>query len=92
MYKDATRLKIYKQTGKFPTLTRSTGISSLEEILREDAKFPATRQELICSQGWKLFDLTKEKRTRATEFLQRLPDRTYVSVDEVIDTLKSIGK
>jgi len=92
MYKDAARLKIYKQTGKFPMVTRSTGFSSLSEILREDAKFPATKQELIQSQGWKLFDLTNEKRTQAAEFLQKLPNRTYTSVNEVIETLKSIGK
>lgn len=92
MYEDAARLKIYKQTGRFPMVTNSTGISSLSEILREDAKFPATRQELIHSQGWKLFDLTEEKRARAMEFLQRLPNKTYISVNEVIETLKSTGK
>ena len=59
MYKDAARLKVYKQTGKFPTVTRSTGIASFEEVLSEDAAFPATKEDLIRKQGWKLFDRTE---------------------------------
>lgn len=92
MYKDAARLKVYKQTGKFPMITRSTGVSSLEEVLREDAIFPASKQELIRSQGWKLFDLTEEKRIQAKEFLQKLPERTYNNINEVMDTLHPIAR
>jgi uncharacterized protein YecE (DUF72 family) len=89
MYKDAARLKTYKQSGKFPSVTKSTGLSSLEEILREDAQFPATRSELIDRQGWKLFDLTQEKRIHARGFLQKLPEKTYNNISEIIDTLNS---
>jgi uncharacterized protein YecE (DUF72 family) len=90
MYKDATRMKIYKQTGKFPMVTRSTGVSSLEEVLSEDAKFPARKQELVQSQGWKLFDLTRTERTRAGEFLQGLPEGTYTDIGEVTERLKQL--
>jgi uncharacterized protein YecE (DUF72 family) len=89
MYKDAARLKIYKQTGKFPRVTRSTGLSSLEEALSEDAEFPATREELMRTQGWKLFDMHIEKRVHAGEYLQQLPEKRYYSLDEVIQALKS---
>jgi uncharacterized protein YecE (DUF72 family) len=89
MYKDAARLKVYKQTGKFPKVTRSTGLSSLEEVLSEDTTFPATRQELMHSQGWKLFDLNEERRAHAGDFLQQLPGKTYSSMDEVTEDLKS---
>lgn len=89
MYKDAARLKTYKQTGKFPKITRSTGLSSLEEVLREDTKFPATRKELIHNQGWKLFDVTEEKRILAEDFLKKLPEKTYNNINEIIDTLHS---
>jgi len=65
MYKDAARLKTFKQTGKFPMITRSTGLASLEHVLREDARFPTAREELMRRQGWKLFDLTEEKRIRS---------------------------
>jgi uncharacterized protein YecE (DUF72 family) len=90
MFKDAARLEIYKQTGKFPKITKSTGLPSLEEVLKEDARFPATRQELIHSQGWKLFDRTPDKRALTRELLQELPEKTYHDLEEVMQTLKPI--
>ncbi|NWF86450.1 DUF72 domain-containing protein [Candidatus Bathyarchaeota archaeon] len=89
MYKDAVRLKIYKETGKFPKITKYTGIASLEEVLREDAQFPTTKEALIKHQGWKLFDITEDKRIRVAEFLQNLPEKTYKNVGEVIEILHS---
>jgi uncharacterized protein YecE (DUF72 family) len=88
MYKDAARLKTYKQTGKFPMVTRSKGLESLEEVLGEDARFPSTKQELIRSQGWKIFDLTETERIRAKDLLMKLPEATYNNLGEVADTLK----
>jgi len=92
MYKDAARLKLYKQTGKFPMITKSTGLSSVEEVLREDTKFPATKQELMDSQGWKLFDFTSNERTHVKDFLALLPDKTYNNIGEVMNTLSSIAR
>jgi len=89
MYKDAARLKIYKQTGKFPRITKSIGLSSLEEVLKEDTRFPTTKEELVRHQGWKLFDLTEEKRIHAMEFLQKLQERTYENISDVMDALHS---
>jgi uncharacterized protein YecE (DUF72 family) len=89
MYKDAARLKVYKQTGKFPTVTRSTGMASLEEVMSEDAAFPATKEDLIRKQGWKLFDRTKTDRVHVGEYLAKLPDRTYQNTSEVADRLTS---
>jgi uncharacterized protein YecE (DUF72 family) len=88
MYKDAARLKIYKQTGKFPSITNSTGLTSLEEVLREDASFPATKHELTQSQGWKLFDLTREIRAHVGDYLQQIPERTYNDVSDVLGVLR----
>lgn len=88
MYKDAARLKTYKQTGKFPMVTSSTGLTSVEEILREDARFPSTKQELICSQGWKIVDLTETERIRVADLLEKLPEATYNNLGEVADRLK----
>lgn len=90
MYKDAARMKAYKQTGRFPKVTGSTGISSLEEILGEDAKFPATKQELIQNQGWKLFDYTPIERIHASCFLEKLSDRIYAGVNEVREELQGV--
>jgi len=92
MYKDAARLKIYKQTGKFPTVTKSTGLSSLDEVLSEDTRFPTTKQDLIRSQGWKLFDMREDRRMRASDLLVKLPERTYNNSNEVMDALCSAAR
>lgn len=91
MYKDAARMKVYKQTGKFPKVTNSTGISSLEEVLAEDAKFPATKEDLVHDQGWKLFDYDLTKKIRAIHFLEKLPDEIYLDIDQVKEKLQDVG-
>ncbi|MFQ6065501.1 MAG: DUF72 domain-containing protein [Candidatus Bathyarchaeia archaeon] len=91
MYKDAARFKIYKQTGKFPMVTKSTGLTSLQEVLHEDAKFPSNKTELINHQGWKLIDLTETKRVHASYILEKLPEKTYNSINEVVETLTSVN-
>ena len=90
MYRDAGRFKIYKQTGKFPSVTNTTGLSSLREILKEGNIFPATKEQLIKHHGWKLFDYTQEKRVLAIEFLQKLPSREFLNVNQVIELLRSV--
>jgi len=91
MYQDARRLKLYKETGRFPTITRSTGLESLMTVMKEDAQFPSNKQELIDHQGWKLFDMTVEERVRASEMLQRLPERNYETLDDVITALQKLA-
>jgi len=87
MFKDATRFKMYNETGEFPTVTKSTGVDSLTEVLREDARFPKSKTELIKHQGWKIIDLTPTKRVRASDLLQRLPEKTYNGIGDIIQTL-----
>jgi len=90
MYKDAARFKTYMKTGKFPAVTRSVGVRSLKEVLKEDAKFPSNKTELIQHQGWKLIDLTKDKKDHASYMLEKLPEKTYNSVNEVVQKLESV--
>lgn len=90
MYKDAARMKIYKETGKFPKVTRSTGLLSLDEILKEDSRFPASKHDLVATQGWKVFDITEDTRLRANQVLQKLPDKIYNDINEVMNELSSI--
>jgi len=87
MYKDAARYKIHKLTGSFPPATASEGLLSLREVLVEDTNFPITRQELIKHQGWKIVDLTGKKKIRATSLLEKLPDRIFRNVNEILDCL-----
>ncbi len=88
MYKDAARFKRYKQTGEFPPVTSSSGLSSLREVLSEDSEFPTTRDKLIRHQGWKVFDLTSTKRVHAEGTLQKLPNQTFHNLEEVIQKLE----
>jgi uncharacterized protein YecE (DUF72 family) len=90
MYQDARRLKQYKETGKFQTITRTTGLDSLLTVMKEDAQFPSSKKELIEHQGWKLYDNTKEERIRASETLQKLPERNYENLNDVIITLRKL--
>jgi uncharacterized protein YecE (DUF72 family) len=87
MYKDAARLKVYEKSGAFPNVTKATGLVSLKTLLEEDAKFPATKSELIEKQGWKVFDLTETEHVHASIVLGKLPDRRFESVEEVIEIL-----
>jgi uncharacterized protein YecE (DUF72 family) len=87
MYKDAARLKVYEKSGTFPNVTKTTGLASLQSVLEEDAEFPTTKSELIEKQGWKVFDLTKTEHVHASTLLEKLPDRKYASVEEVIGAL-----
>jgi len=88
MYKDAARYKTYKETEKFPSITRYRGLQSLRAVLKEDSKFPTSKEALIKDQGWKLIDLTEEKRTQAKELLQKLEEKTYNDAEEVIRDLQ----
>ncbi len=88
MYKDAVRLKTYSETGKFPMVTRSTGLKSLIEVLKEDAQFPCQKQGLIKHQGWKLIDIKPNERVRVREVLEKLPERRYDGLDDVIQSLQ----
>ena len=87
MYKDAARLKIFRETGKFSPITQYLGLESLKKVLAEDARFPATKEELIKKQGWKVVDLTKKDRAHAKDLLQKLPSKKYQDIDEVIEAL-----
>ncbi len=88
MYSDAARLKVYQKSGTFPKVTKAIGLDSLRSVLEEDARFPASKSELIEKQGWKVFDLTEKERVHASVLLERLPDRTFGSAEEVVRDLK----
>lgn len=88
MYKDAARLKIFQKSGNFPRVTKKLGLESLEEILTEDTKFPVTKKELIKKQGWKVIDLTETERVHANYYLEKLPDKKYQKIKEIIKDLQ----
>ncbi len=87
MYRDAARLKTFLNSGKFPSLTGQVGLESLNEVLSEDATFPTSKSRLVDEQGWKLFDVTAEERVRARAFLEKLPEKIYTTINEVLSSL-----
>jgi hypothetical protein len=88
MYSDAARFVSYKKTGQFMQATPFTGAKSVHAVLAEDAKFPASKEALISQEGWKVVDLTPDKRVRLADVLQNLPDKTFDNVEEVMNNLK----
>jgi hypothetical protein len=89
MYSDAARLKVYQKSGTFPKVTKAVGLESLRSVLEEDSRFPISKSELIKKQGWKVFDLTEKEHVHASVLLEKLPDRQYVDLEDVIEALVS---
>jgi uncharacterized protein YecE (DUF72 family) len=90
MNADAARYMQYKKSGKFIPVTAFTGVDSARAVLSEDAKFPMSKSELVENQGWKVIDLTVDKRVHLSELLSKVPDKSYGSVDEVADALGAV--
>jgi uncharacterized protein YecE (DUF72 family) len=88
MNTDAARFKAYKEKGVFLPVTSFTGVDSARAVLSEDTQFPSTKAELIEHQGWKVIDLEADKRIHLSELLSKLPEKTYHSVEEIIQELE----
>jgi hypothetical protein len=71
-------------------ITDFTGVDSARAVLFEDTPFPISKSELIENQGWKVIDLTLDKRIHLAELLANIPDKTYNSVDEVAEALEAV--
>jgi uncharacterized protein YecE (DUF72 family) len=89
MNTDAARFKMYKEKGVFLPVTSFVGVDSARAVLSEDARFPSTKAELIDHQGWKVIDLKTDKRIHLSELLSKLPEKTYHSVEEVVQALEA---
>ncbi len=89
MNSDAIRFQQYKKTGKFLSLTSLTGVASAKAILAEDTKFPIGKRELVEKQGWKVFDVTNTWHIHLADWLQKLPEKIYGSLEEVAESLEA---
>jgi hypothetical protein len=70
-------------------VTAYTGLASARAVLSEDAVFPSTKQSLISDQGWKVVDITAEKRVHLSDLLSKISENTYSSLNEVIRALEA---
>jgi len=93
MYKDSARFSVYRRTGSFPPATRSVGLGSLAEVLRDgEAAFPATGANLLADHGWRVFDATASETAHAESLLRRVPQaRSFGSVEDVLAALAGKG-
>ncbi len=89
MYKDAARYRSFDRTGALPPATRLLGLDAIQEVLEPDARFPATRSELLKDHGWKVIAVEGRGNVHAAELLRALPDRRYPSLDRVLASLPS---
>jgi hypothetical protein len=87
---DAARYMQYKRTGKFLPVTSFTGVDSARAVLAEDAQFPISKFELIENQGWKVVDLTVDKRVHLSDLLSKIPEKNYNDIDEVAKALEAV--
>ena len=88
MYSDAARFLAFKRTGTFPPVTSARGVTSLEEVLRPDARFPATREELVRDHGWKVIDLDDRTRAHATTMFEKVPPRRYEDLADLVSEME----
>ena len=88
MNTDAVRFMQYKKTGRFMPVTSFTGVDSVRAVLAEDAIFPSSKAELIEHQGWKVVDVTLDNRVHLSDLLEKVPEKTYNDVDEVVRVLE----
>ncbi len=88
MYSDAARFKQYQLTGKFIPTTSFVGLESVKAVLDEDTQFPAFKEELIEAQGWKVVDISPNKRVHLSELLTNIPQKTYYGIGEVLAALE----
>lgn len=90
MYKDAARSQRHLATGKFMPVTNYFGIDSAKSVLAEDTKFPLNKTQLIADQGWKVIDLSADKRIHLSDVLDKIPEGTYRSLNQIATALEAV--
>jgi len=83
MYEDARRLKAHLETGLFPKSVRGVGVDALKETLLA-VRFPSSKSELLRKVGWRSIDTKSGARIHVSKLIERIPDREYLSVDDVV--------
>ncbi len=89
MYKDAARFLSFERTGTLPPATRQQGLGAVREVLEPDARFPATKADLLRDHGWKAVAMEGRGNVHAADVLSGLPDRRFASLGEVLASLPS---
>ncbi len=88
MYTDAGKLRYYYLYKDFPRNKPPYGIEAVKAELMKDMKFPASREEIIRHEGWKVVPLDEKRDIHLGDILSWLPPGTYKNVDDVIEKLE----
>ena len=91
MYDDAIRMKEYIYKDVILPIYIPQGVPAIKRALMEKPVYPATKKQLIRDHGWKVVDLNRYKRVRFKELLEKIDDRVYRSVDEVVEEVKRVA-
>ena len=90
MNNDALRFQQHLKTGHFLPVTSGIGADSAKEVLVQDATFPSSKSQLIKKQGWKVIDVKQNQTAHLYEFLNSIPDKNYLNINEVVKELKIV--
>jgi uncharacterized protein YecE (DUF72 family) len=90
MYNDAARSQRHLATGKFMPVTDYFGVDSAKSVLAEDTKFPINKAQLVANQGWKVIDLSADKRVHFSDVLSKIPGGTYRSLNQIATALEAV--
>ncbi len=77
MERDSARYQEYSKNQTFIPATDSVGLDSILDVIKEYNKFPISKLELLEAHGWKVIDMEKDVRIRASKILEKLPNRSY---------------
>jgi uncharacterized protein YecE (DUF72 family) len=80
---DAARMKAFDETGRLINTTGKYEVNSMMVAIDEYRKYPITKPELLAAHGWKIIDITDNKRIRAGDILQKLPNLKYKTKKEL---------
>lgn len=87
---DAARMKTFDETGRLINTTGKYKINSIMVAIDEYQKYPIAKSELLSAHGWKLIDITKDKRIRAGEILNKLPSIEFKTKKELKEHIKKL--
>lgn len=91
MYEDAARMKNVVESGSDQIPKGPRGLDSLKRVVALGrVKYPASKKSLVEEFAWRTFNLEPEKKVHVGEILQRLPERQYGSVDEIIQQISLV--
>ncbi len=90
MYEDASRMRTMIKTGKDQqTSNAPTGLDSLNRVISLGrVKYPATKQKLLDEFSWKTYDRQAGERVHVGEVIRGLEDRSYHSIDDLMETIR----